>query len=136
MGVDYQTSNQPYRNCDKRSGFATNWYRFSFDGLDARIPTKVAPSRYRDNGKTCRTYTTAWMDGRLPAVGEAPETVSMKFTRGSGSNRDTVEAMVVACVDEKAGSQYYLYHLTEPDECDLAYCATTEFDGGEEGSGE
>jgi len=122
--IAHQSSHRPY-SCDKRNGFKGNaWNRFVLEGKNGAIPTVKAPKRYMDSGKTCGTYTAAWMDATHPQLGEPPRSVQMKFERESGSNRDVTEAKVVACAEED-GKPFYLYYLPTPDECDLAYCATT-----------
>ena len=122
--IDYKSSTTYDSNCD--NDLVPKWYRFVFKGTNAMIPTEVAPTEYRDYGQTCRTYFTGWMDGRLPALGESPQNVRIKFTLRDGSTKQSINAKVVTCVQDQDGPEFYLYQLSQLTSCNMAYCATTK----------
>jgi hypothetical protein len=74
----------------------------------------------------CGTSFTAWMDECLPAIGAPPKDVTMKFARRGTDDYDRYrrDAKVVACLNDQ--NTYYLYYLNPTNDCNLAYCATTD----------
>eukprot|EP00092_Neocalanus_flemingeri_P059837 GFUD01071657.1.p1 GENE.GFUD01071657.1~~GFUD01071657.1.p1 ORF type:complete len:342 (-),score=90.72 GFUD01071657.1:111-1082(-) len=134
--VRYSTQPQAANHCDQapassiNTGFTSGWHRFVFNGVDARIPTHAPASQYYQGyGQTCGTYGASWMDGSLPSLGEPPKDVTIKFSGGGQAEYSTKfrkPAKVVACLDENYQT-FYLYHLVQVYQCNLAYCATTEF---------
>eukprot|EP00092_Neocalanus_flemingeri_P006048 GFUD01006517.1.p1 GENE.GFUD01006517.1~~GFUD01006517.1.p1 ORF type:complete len:450 (-),score=94.93 GFUD01006517.1:111-1406(-) len=134
--VSYSTQRHAADHCDLapassiNTGFTSGWHRFVFNGVDARIPTHAPASQYYQGyGQTCGTYGASWMDGSLPSLGEPPKDVTIKFSGGGQAEYSTKfrkPAKVVACLDENYQT-FYLYHLVQVYQCNLAYCATTEF---------
>eukprot|EP00092_Neocalanus_flemingeri_P059840 GFUD01071660.1.p1 GENE.GFUD01071660.1~~GFUD01071660.1.p1 ORF type:complete len:232 (-),score=37.79 GFUD01071660.1:17-658(-) len=134
--VRYSTQPQAANHCDQapasstKSGLTSGWHRFVFNGVHARIPTHAPASQYyQDWRQICGADGASWMDGSLPSLGEPPKDVTMKFSGDKKAEYSTSfrkPAKVVACLDENYQT-FYLYQLVPVYQCDLAYCATTEF---------
>ena len=119
--------------------FGTVWYGTVWDMVryrhnlkmrlqlvpNARIPTSAPASQFQYAGKVGGTNAAAWMDGRVPELGDPPQNVAMKFAWVGNSNNHQKPAKVVAC-QEGGGQVYYLYHLVSTGSCSYLYCATTK----------
>jgi len=120
--VNYtESATEDRNNCDNMwSG--PGWFRFMFPGLAngdyARIPDKAPAMEYRGGGNTCGTYGTPWIWDSLPAVGEPPKDVLLRFSSGNAHDHPKV----VACLDH-LDKTYFLYYLYPTTGCNYAYCA-------------
>lgn len=115
--------------CDEK--LTPGWYRFFFpskaNGGYARIPSKPPAKEYKDPGQVCGTHGTAWMNETLPAVGEPPREVVMRFGWSGVDDRASFRvtgAKVVACKDHTAKT-YFLYYLKPNKGCKIGFCALT-----------
>ena len=111
--VKYSSYGQYTNLCD--DDLATGWYRFTFPGTAngdyARIPTHPPAKQYQSHGQTCGTSITAWMKEILPAVGDSPKEVVMRFA-WSGTDdltsRRVSGTKVVSCLDGD-DKEFFLY---------------------------
>ena len=123
--VNYTETAQAEKSKCDNMWIGPGWFRFMFPGLAngdyARIPAEAPAMEFRGGGKTCGTYGTPWTWDTLPAVGEAPKEVVLRW---SSSNIHD-HPKVVACLDN-LDKTYFLYYLYPVTSCNFAYCATTE----------
>ncbi|XP_035693440.1 pancreatic secretory granule membrane major glycoprotein GP2-like [Branchiostoma floridae] len=125
--TDYTADEEPKRStqynvtanstllCDL--GLSTGWYRFT-SAAGGEIPTTCPPQF------ACGTHEPMWLNGTHPVVedGEVDRTVCVHHLDQSGS--DCCGLQVNIRVRNCSG--FYVYYLTSPPGCDMAYCAGTE----------
>ncbi|XP_019616250.1 PREDICTED: uromodulin-like [Branchiostoma belcheri] len=109
--VQYNATTNSTLLCDR--GLSTGWYRFT-SAAGGEMPTTCPPNF------ACGTREPMWLNGGHPAVqdGEVNRTVCVRQSDDCCGLQ--VDIRVRNC------SGFYVYYLTSPPGCDMAYCAGTE----------
>ena len=118
-------------HCDKqgRDGLSADaWYAFTLPGTErtySMIPTTPPATQYvQYDRQTCGTYTVAWIEDKMPGVGEAVKEVTFYFAWQSNPKFGSMSGKVVACPGPE-GEVKYLYYLrpSAVPGCHVAFCA-------------
>jgi len=120
--VKYDINGQTPQYCD--NSLASGWYEFQFDHYpSAWIPLSPPAKEFQDDGRTCGTDASSWTPDSLPLLGDPPKDITINFAWDGDDEKWELGAKTVACL--KNGFQTYMYQLSAPTNCDLAYCAIT-----------
>ncbi|XP_006892772.1 PREDICTED: uromodulin [Elephantulus edwardii] len=111
----YRTLNEYWRSATYRTGYMcdaelSGWYRFVGPG-GVRVPETCVPTL------RCNTAAPMWLNGTHPSTGDGI------VQRTACAHWDDDCCLWDAPVQVKAcAGGYYVYNLTAPPECHLAYC--------------
>ncbi|CAH1245088.1 OIT3 [Branchiostoma lanceolatum] len=110
--IQYNVTTNSSLLCDL--GLSTGWYRFT-SAAGGEMPTTCPPQF------ACGTHEPMWLNGTHPVVGDGEVNRTVCVHQLDLSRSDCCGLQIDIWVRNCSG--FYVYYLTSPPGCDMAYCA-------------